>query len=110
MVFTVELLLRTVLQTILAIFCAICAVLIPFKVSSVSTIIMESAKVMCIQDTSMDCILQAICPTPNIKQLKFKFDWQFHTKHNRHKYESTYNTAVNAVQNTTGRVQWKVQI
>ena len=71
---------------------------------------MESAKVMCIQDTSMDCILQAICPTPNMKQLKFKFNWQFHTKYNRHKYDSMYNIAVNAVQNTTGRVQWKVQI
>ena len=68
---------------------------------------MESAKVLCIQDTSMDCILQVICPTPNIKQLKFKFNWQFHTEYN---YDSMYNTAVNAVQNTTGRVQWKVQI
>ena len=62
----------------------------------------------------MDCILQALCPTPNIKQLKFKFNRQFHTKYNRHKYESMYNTAVQnttgEVQNTTGRVQWRVQI
>ena len=26
------------------------------------------------------------------------------------KYDSMYKTAVNAVQNTTGRVQWRVQI
>ena len=65
---------------------------------------------LCIQDTSMDCILQAFWPTLNIKQLKFNFNWQFHTKYNKRKYESMYNTAVNAVQNTTGRVQWRVQI
>ena len=61
---------------------------------------MESAKVLCIQDTGIDCILQALCPTPNIKQLKFKFNRQFHTKYNKHKYDSMYNTAVNAVQTT----------
>ena len=68
----------------------------------------ESARAPCIRDTKTDSVhVRSICPTPNMKQLKF--NWQFHSKYNRQKYQKK-NTTVNAVQNNRQSAVKEVQI